>query len=264
MTSAYIILGADGSDRINTLASLIAEGTDAGDAVRVYLNADQTDADAERLKAAVRALDAEPPQVCRWRVTGEELSIDEPESAPATVFLVTDGRGSPVDQMEILAGLLPRLGWEVARVLAFINCALLDAHTVLTDWFKCCAHFADVALFTRREGLPNANAAVKKFTDAHRAEHNPCLLELVKKSRVENAAAVLLPQARRFSHIFDDIDPLDEMEFDVENLPDEPFEIKPTVDPYFARDEVGRRCRRVLDIREFLNAADTAGNTKGV
>ena len=36
------------------------------------------------------------------------------------------------------------------------------------------------------------------------------------------------------------IDAVDEMEFDEDNLPDEPFDLIRQVDKYFARDELGR------------------------
>jgi hypothetical protein len=266
MASAYIVLGIAGSGRLEVLADLVANGTDGGDAVRVYFAADYDDAALANFLATVKALDATPPQVRRWGVADGNVSLDSPEDAPATVFLVTDGRANPVDQMEILAALLPRLDWEVARVLTVVHCGLYASHAALTDWYKACAHFSDAVLLSRREGLENANAVTKKFIDAHKAAHNPCLVELVKKGRVEHAAAVLLPEARRFSMIFDDTDGLDEMEFDEENLPEEPFDIKPGTDPYFERDDAGRRRLRLPDIAQFAQvrhdgAAAEAGAT---
>ena len=56
----------------------------------------------------------------------------------------------------------------------------------------------------------------------------------------------------RLTHIFDDIDAVDEMEFDEDNLPDEPFDLVRQVDKYFARDELGRRNILVPEIGEIL------------
>jgi hypothetical protein len=44
------------------------------------------------------------------------------------------------------------------------------------------------------------------------------------------------------------------MEFDEDNLPDEPFDLVRQPDKYFARDELGRRKISVPDISEILKA----------
>jgi hypothetical protein len=152
--------------------------------------------------------------------------------------------------MEVLVALLAHLDWTVARVLTVVHCSLLEKHPELGEWFKACIHFSDVALLARRENVPNI--WMKKFTDAHREACNPCLLELVKKGRVENAERVLIPEARRLSMVFDDTDPLDDMEFDEENLPDKPFDLVSKPDPYFERLPSGVRRMLMPDIREFL------------
>ena len=56
----------------------------------------------------------------------------------------------------------------------------------------------------------------------------------------------------RRTHIFDEIDAVDEMEFDEDNLPSEPFDLVRQPDKYFARDELGRRKILVPDITEVL------------
>jgi hypothetical protein len=172
-----------------------------------------------------------------------------PETAPETVFIVTDGRNNPVDQMEILAALIRRLGWQVARVFTVVHCALLESNPTLAEWFKACIHFSDVALLNRRENVPNA--WMKKFTDEYKEACNPCTFEIVKKGRVENPARILLPEPRRLSMIFDDTDPLDDMEFDEDNLPDEPFDLTAKPDPYFERNLSGARLIQLPDIGRF-------------
>jgi hypothetical protein len=244
MTSVYIILGAAGSGRREVLAGLVAEGVDGGArGVRVY------HARGEVFPLGEAAL---PPGVEArvWGVDGERVFLDEPESAPEVVFVLGDGRANPVDQMEVLGALLPRLGWQVARVLTVVHCALLAGRPELGVWFKACLHFSDVALLARREGV--SEAWMRAFARAHREACNPCALELVRRGRVENAARVLFPEARRLSMIFDDLDAVDEMEFDEENLPDEPFDLKRAVDPYFERTASGVRRLQLPDINAFL------------
>ena len=243
MTSAYIILGLTGSGRREILADLVINGLE-GDA-RVYLTA-EFDGTNEPPMPPLPGVDYR----C-WGVAGGMVSLESPETAPETVFLLTNGRENPVDQMEILAALLPRVGWEVARVLTVVNCALLERHAALYEWYKACIHFSDVALLTCREKV-KANW-LRKFANAHREAHNPCLLESVTSGRLENAPRVLVHEARRLSMIFDDTDPLDDMEFDENNLPDEPFDLVGKPDPYLERAPNGTRRIQLPDISYYLD-----------
>ncbi len=82
---------------------------------------------------------------------------------------------------------------------------------------------------------------------------HPALFEKTKKGRITNPDLVMMPVARRLSQVFDeDRDPLDEMEFDEDNLPDEPFDLQNKADPYFERDDRGGRCIRIPVIADFL------------
>jgi hypothetical protein len=251
MSSTYILLGTVGSGRREILADLIANGLSStaienGKSTRVYLPG-EFDATARAAFAA-----ASGAETLAWGIADGNLMLETPETAPETVFIVADGTQSPVDQMEVFAALLPGLGWTVARVLTVVHCALLEKHPALAEWFKACIHFSDVALLARRENVPNI--WMKKFTDAHTDACNPCLLELVKKGHAANAIRVLVPEARRLSMIFDDTDPLDDMEFDEEHLPEEPFDLVSKPDPYFERLLSGIRRIQLPDIREFLSA----------
>jgi hypothetical protein len=49
------------------------------------------------------------------------------------------------------------------------------------------------------------------------------------------------------------------MEFDEDNLPDEPFDLVRQPDKYFARDDLGRRVILVTDISEILRLEQRPG-----
>ena len=83
------------------------------------------------------------------------------------------------------------------------------------------------------------------------AEGAACIRRIVASWR-KSPPAVIDGEPLRLSHIFDDIDAVDEMEFDEDNLPDEPFDLVRQVDKYFARDELGRRNILVPEIGDLL------------
>ena len=86
----YVILGAAGSGRREVLLDLIAGGFGDDDRPVVLLAAEEPAAE----------IDAKLPGVARWGWTqAGSIEADLPEGA-THIFFVTDGRRSPVDQME--------------------------------------------------------------------------------------------------------------------------------------------------------------------
>jgi hypothetical protein len=264
----YIVLGAAGSGRREVLADLIGGGLAEGERAAVLLSADETPHDD----------DAKLVNVSRW--TWREGAIGATVPPGAThVFFVTDGRQSPVDQLEALQKWLTAVQAEVARVITVVNCQLAEKHAALITWYEACIHFSDVALLNRREGV--ANKWMSDFQLRFKEQCYPCLFEIVKGGRVKNPLVVLDPQARRMSHIFD-IDEwtgldLEGVEFGTEGE-DEPEadeapetlangrkkkgnpnespldedDWKPEKEPYFEMLPNGRRAKEVPDIRKYL------------
>jgi len=243
----YLILGPVGSGRREVLADLIEGGLGEGDRPAVLL------AESEPADAA----DARLPNVGRWTGSDVTLAADLPAGA-THVFLVTEGRRNPVEQLEACKAWIDANGSELARILTVVHCRLAEQHPPLVAWFDACLHFSDVALLNRREGVAN-----KWFSDyMARCEKlfHPCIFDLVKAGRVKNPALVLDPQARRLSHAFDAeqdwlvIDgeggEIDEQE---ESDDEEEVEIAPEEDPYMARDATGRHAKRIPDLTKYLD-----------
>jgi hypothetical protein len=243
----YLILGPIGSGRREVLADLIEGGLGEGDRPAVLL------AETEASDPA----DARLPNLGRWSGSDVHLAAELPEGA-THVFLVTDGRRNPVEQLEACKNWLEISGAEVARIFCVVHCRLAEQHPPLVAWFDACLHFSDVALLNRREGVAN-----KWFSDyVARCEKlfHPCLFELVKAGRVKNPALILEPQARRVSHAFDaeqewlitdgEGDEIDEQE-EVED--EEEVEIKAEEDPYLARDATGRHAKRIPELTKYLD-----------
>lgn len=244
MSELYIILGTPGSGRREIAAQLL-DGLPGG--ARVYVSRAEKESPAD---AELASLDE--VEVLRWFTDGTKLEIPDAEDSPDRVMFVTEGARNPVDQMEILAALAPRLGWKAARIITVVDCALANRAPSSAEWFKACIHFSDVVLLHRREGIPPSFD--KNFLEPYRKSCAPALFESTRKGIVTNPDLVMQPEARRISQVFDeDRDPLDEMEFDEDNLPDEPFELVNKPDPYFERDDRGLRRIRIPEIADFLS-----------
>jgi hypothetical protein len=253
----YVILGAAGSGRREVLLDLIVGGFGDDDRPVVLLAAEEPAAE----------IDAKLPGVARWVWTqAGSIEADLPEGA-THIFFVTDGRRSPVDQMEAFKAWVEIKPVELGRVLTVINCQLAAKHPPLRAWYEACVHFSDVALLNRREGVENK--WLSDFRGFFDDQFVPCLFEFVKGGRVKNPALILDPQARRMTHVFDD-----ELEWlvvdeegseddgsDAEIGVDEEVQVAREEEPYFVRDAAGRRVKRIVEIAEFLPKIEPTAGT---
>jgi hypothetical protein len=242
----YVILGTAGAGRRAVVADLIDGGLVEGDRPAVLVS------DAEKESAT----DLPLPNVTRWHWTGELIEAKLPTDA-THVFFVTDGRSSPVDQLEVFKPWIDAQGGELARVLCVVDCQLAEKNPPLIAWYDACVHFSDIVLLNRREGVENK--WLSDFQAHFKSKYIPALFEFVKGDRVKNPGLVLDPQARRMSHVFDEEQDWiftdaegDEIDEDEETEGDEEVEAKVEEDPYFARLNGGRRVKEVPDVRKYL------------
>ena len=106
-------------------------------------------------------------------------------------------------------------------------------------------------LLSRRSGVPNRDIADIK--SRYEKLCYPMRFELVdKKCEVANPVELLIEEARRISMLFDDIDPIDELDIDENNIPDEPFSLERKPDPYMERLANGARVKQIPDIRGYV------------
>ena len=237
------MLGAAGSGRREVLLDLIEGGTVEGDRAAVLVS-DQEWSDPA---------DARLPEFGRWHQEGAAGIEAELPPGATHVFIVVDGRRNPVDQIEALKDWLSLQGAEVARVLCVVDCRLAEKNPKLFAWFEACIYFSDVVLLNHREGV--SNKWIGDFQKKFEGKFYPCLFEYVKEGRVKNPALVLVPVARRMSHVFDEQEWIvaDEEDDDEENEDD--VEMKPEEDPYFERRSGGRRVHELPHIADYLPKA---------
>ena len=236
-TDLYLILGSAGARRRIVLADLL-DGLLPTDRAAVLLS------DAEAPDAAGdAALAKSGATIARWRWAKPELEFEAPAGA-THLFLVADGRGNPVDQVEALRELLlARADLRLARVLFVADAALLHAHPELQPWYDACAHFSDVVVLTKPEGLPQK--WVGAFEKRYRDQYFPFLLEVLRREQLKNPAALLVPEARRMAQVFDeDIALADESDEEIEAAMAEN-------DKYFARKRGGSRVEELPQIGPY-------------
>lgn len=186
-----------------------------------------------------------------WSWADGKARLPAPEGKAA--LLLTDGRRSQVDQLEALFRDAPAAGWVIRRILTVVDLPLLHRRPALAPWFRACAHFSDAVILANRHGVPNA--WLSELQRGYADELGPCLqVVLPRTGGLPRPAEILEGDARRMSLVLDDLDAVDEMEFDEDNLPDEPFDLVRPTDPYFERDSTGRRVIHLPDIAVELAA----------
>lgn len=235
----YVILGAPGSGRRELLQDMVQSGLDKEEKILLLVSAREEPLPSESDKAPASNVTWRTWQWAEGRI---EANLDGDFSH---IFLISDGRLSPVDQIEAFAAWLPSLEAELARIITVVHAQLGSSHKELARWYDACIHFSDAVLINRREDVPQK--WINDFLDHYKKEHYPCHFEQVKAGRVKNPALVLEPEPRRISLLFDELPELDANERGDEEDDEEEDE-----DPYLSRHPSGRREKQVPDIQDYL------------
>lgn len=232
----FLILGSAHSGR-RALCADVCENALAPDKAAVFVSenepADEADAKLESLANAA---------VYRYHQASEfsKIVCGEGFDAQACLFIADSG-ANLADAVEGFKALCDAGTARLVRVWSVIDCALLEAHgKQLKVYFDALSHFADCVILTNRSNIPNS--LIKSLTDGYKKECKPHLVELMDKfGRLKNPLELTIDQARRISMLFDDFDPIDELELDEDNLPEEPFSLERKPDPYMERLPGGHR-----------------------
>ncbi len=244
----YLILGAPGSGRREVVSDLIEGGLDDPDRPVVFVSSQE---DGKQVGNAV---------TLTWTWTEESAMTGEWPAKAGVGFFIADGQIDPVDQVEAFKSWAAAQDATVARVVCIAHCALLHRHEALMAWYDACIHFSDIVLLSRRGGVPN------KWVSDYQARFTklflPCLVEMVKKGRVKNPALVLNQQPRRMSHWFDEEEESDGWRAFVADAEDviiedeaedeDVTEEAEPADEYLKLNLGGGRCKRIPDIRDYL------------
>jgi hypothetical protein len=211
----YLVLGAPDSGRQALVQDLIEGGLTEEESALSLTNEESPDGEG----------------LTKWRWENGSFHIPENTDNTQTThqFLLFSPYLNLADQIEASLDLVDKEEQlTLARILFVVHCGLLEETSPqLRDWHDACAHFADVALLNRREGVNNKK--IKEFKEHYESMRLPFLVESVRKNRIANPAKILDPTSRRISHAFDP-------EVDVDSdLPD----------PYLERLSTGERAKRI-------------------
>lgn len=246
---AYLILGTPTSGRCGICADVIYKALGDDDFCGVFISENEARTDFDKKIASapnagfVRYSDA----------ADARAKIDALDESRFThVFYVADSSKNPADEIEEFKKTVDCGKIRLARIWSVLDCATLVRHRdECAPYADALAHFADCMLLSRRSGVPNRDIADIK--SRYEKLCYPMRFELVdKKFEVANPVELLIEEARRISMLFDDIDPIDELDIDENNIPDEPFSLERKPDPYMERLANGARVKQIPDIREYV------------
>src|SRR5690625_1278113 len=237
----YLILGAPDSGRRELTFDLIKEGLEKESRPLVLIS------DKESGDTGIPEM--ENLTVGSWTWDSGPMNIEIPEEF-SHIFLITDARSNPVDQVEAFSEWLPAQELDLARIITIVHARLVFENKELLRWHEACIHFSDVVLINRREELPPK--WITEFIHYFKKEHlYPCHFEQVKNGRVKNPALILEPEPRRISLLFDELPMLEEHEMGDDEFEEEDEDLEG--DPYLHRLASGRREKQIPDIRKYLD-----------
>ena len=169
-----------------------------------------------------------------------DISEKIPQEAQC-VFVIADARQNLADFIENFKELADSGALRLVRIWSVVDCAMrMREGATMAPYFDALSHFADCVVLGNRAGVPDTS--VKELTDTFKKQCKPHLVVFADKfGRVKNPLELTIDETRRISMLFDEFDPVDELDIDEDNLPDEPFSLERKPDPYLERLPGGHR-----------------------
>ncbi len=247
MPGAYLIIGIPGSGRREVLFNLISEGIDSGEPCDIFVSEPEPDSPFDEQLAALGNVD-----LINW--DGIDANSAPSPGAESTVFFLLNTTRDFRDQLEAFKAWLKAYRLELSRVMVVVDCQLAETQPALDPWHEAAIHFADAVLLNRRENV--SNKWIRNFQLGFEKRYFPCLFTMVKKGKLDQPLTVLDDEPRRISHFFDETDIIEDMNWDEDELPDEPVDLTPQSDPYLARLPSGQFEQTLPHIPDYLSQGE--------
>ena len=211
----YLVLGAPDSGRRAIVQDLIDGGL--------------TDKESALTNTNEESHDMKGFTSWHWENDTFQIPEETNESQATHQFLIFSPYLDLAEQIEASLDLLDAdEGITLARILFVVHCGLLEKISPrLQEWHDACAHFADIALLNRREGVNRK--LIEEFKVRYESMRMPFLVENVRKDRIANPAIILDLTPRRISQVFD-------LEEDLDS---------DLTDPYLERLPTGERAKTI-------------------
>ena len=257
----YLILGSPTSGRCGIARGIISSAVGDDEFCGVYVSENEVPTEFDKGIASA-------PNAGFMRYSSPEdaakkiAALDEKKFTQ--ILFIGDSTKSPADNVEDFSETLKLSegNARLARIWSVFDCSMYSMFPKeTTPYFDALSHFADCVLLSRRSGVPNRD--VENLKSRYEKMRHPHLFEMVDKNfQVKNPMEILVEEPRRISMFFDEYDPLDELDLDEENLPEEPFNLERKTDPYMERSRNGERLKEIPDVREFARMAREAERRK--
>lgn len=256
---AYLVIGTPTSGRRGVVWDAVERGSMEGEFSAVFVSSGETPSDFD---AAIAGADnAGIIKYSDAADAAEKLGALDPRKI-SRVFYLADSSKSLADEIESFKGLACGGKIRLARIWSVVDCSMAEKFPKQTaKYVDMLSHFADCVLLSRRFGA--SGRSVEELRAQWEKMRRPHVVEYVDKNfRTKNPIELLIDEARRISMFFDEFDPVDELELDAENLPDEPFSLERKPDPYLARLPGGMRADPVENPAQYALKARMMENEK--
>ena len=255
----YLVLGSSSAGRRGVCLDTINRALNDDDFCTVFVSESEKPSESDKRIASsqhggfVRYKDAKD--------AFEKLqSLDE--SQISHVFFLVDSTRNLADAIEEAKDLIDGKKIRLAAIWGVLDCGMLARFPEQCQTFAdALSHFSDALLLSRRDGLSNRQVAdIKARYEKQCKPHHYFYVD--SDLKVDKPIELMIEEARRISVIFDDFDPIDDLDIDENNLPEEPFDLERKPDPYLERQSNGARVRPIPDVREFAALARNAQKTE--
>lgn len=247
----YLIIGTPASGRRGVILDIIEKALSEDEFCGVFIAESESISESDKKIAG-----AQNAGIIRYSDTQDAAekiaSLDKNKFNK--IFLLANSANNIADEIESFKEILDEGHIRLVRIWGVLDCGLLMKYPEQTRPFAdAMAHFSDCFLLSRREALENKDIAEIKAP--YEKQCYPLMFEFVDKNfKVKHPIELLIDQTRRISTLFDDFDPLDDLDLDEDNLPEEPFDLTRKPDPYIERLQNGLRAKPVPNVSKIASA----------
>ncbi len=253
---AYLVIGTPTSGRRGVIWDVITKTTADDEFCGVFISENEAPAASDKRIAA-----AQNAGIIRYKDADDAMEkIASLDSGKFTrIFFFADATRNLADCMEDFKRLVDAGHIRLARIWGVLDCELLcKLPDEVQPYADALAHYSDCLLLSRRENVSNKDVA--EIKSRYEKQCLPLVFEYVDVNfHVAHPIELMIEEARRVSMLFEDFDPVDDLDIDEDNLPEEPFSLERKPDPYLEKLQNGLRKKPIPDLSKIAYAFRSVG-----